>query len=179
MATSDQEHGSRDWTAYTNYVAYRDPAGLAQSRIGHLNLEKSSIQPLSFESGAPLEDLYQVIEIGGSHIKPTGAPFPLSSVELLAPISGRDILAVGKNYFEHAIEFNTSGYDSSDVCSFSRSQVFSSLVLHYLICLLRMTSTIESGSAYSPCDIYKTSDEHYCSWRVDIPTSRFYRNRRL
>lgn len=39
---------------------------------------------------------------------------PLSSVKLLPPISGRDILAVGKNYSEHAREFNTSGFDASD-----------------------------------------------------------------
>jgi 2-keto-4-pentenoate hydratase/2-oxohepta-3-ene-1,7-dioic acid hydratase in catechol pathway len=58
--------------------------------------------------------LYQVIEIDESQIKPDGGPISLNSVKILPPISGRDILAVGKNYFEHAIEFNTSGYDSSD-----------------------------------------------------------------
>ncbi len=72
------------------------------------------IQPLSFLSGTPLINLYQVIEIGESQIKQAGEVIRLSSVELLPPISGRDILAVGKNYYEHAIEFNTSGYDSSD-----------------------------------------------------------------
>lgn len=111
--------------SYTNYIAYRDPKALGQPRIGHLDIEKSSIQPLSFASGAPLLDLYQVIEIGESHIEPAGEPFALSSVELLAPIGGRDILAVGKNYFEHAIEFNTSGYDSSDVCIFTKQVSFS------------------------------------------------------
>ena len=74
----------------------------------------SLIQPLSFSSGTPLTDLYQVIEIGESNIKPSGGLIQLSSVEVKAPISGRDVLAVGKNYFEHAIEFNSSGYDSSD-----------------------------------------------------------------
>jgi len=38
----------------------------------------------------------------------------LNSVNILPPISGRDVLAVGKNYSEHAKEFNASGYDSSD-----------------------------------------------------------------
>jgi 2-keto-4-pentenoate hydratase/2-oxohepta-3-ene-1,7-dioic acid hydratase in catechol pathway len=99
---------------YTNYVAYRDPKALGQPRIGHLDLEKSTIQPLSFSSGTPISDLYQVIEIGESQIKPSGEIIQLSSVQLLPPISGRDVMAVGKNYFEHAIEFNTSGYDSSD-----------------------------------------------------------------
>lgn len=35
-------------------------------------------------------------------------------METLPPITGRDILAVGKNYLDHANEFNSSGYDSSD-----------------------------------------------------------------
>jgi 2-keto-4-pentenoate hydratase/2-oxohepta-3-ene-1,7-dioic acid hydratase in catechol pathway len=100
--------------SYTNYVAYRDPIALGQTRIGHLDLDQSTIQPLSYVSGTPISNLYEVIEIGEPQITPTGETFPLSSVQLLPPISGRDILAVGKNYFEHAIEFNTSGYDSSD-----------------------------------------------------------------
>ena len=99
---------------YTNYAAYRDPRFSNQSRIGHLDLETFMIQPLTFASGAPISDLYQVIEVGESHIIPNGELVALSSVELLPPIGGRDILAVGKNYFEHAIEFNSSGYDSSD-----------------------------------------------------------------
>ncbi|KAL5330450.1 hypothetical protein ACEPPN_003978 [Leptodophora sp. 'Broadleaf-Isolate-01'] len=99
---------------FTNYVAYTDSNASGQSRIGHLDVEKSTIQPLSFSSGAPLANLYQVIEIGEGNIKPAGEVIQISSVQLLPPISGRDILAVGKNYFEHAIEFNTSGYDSSD-----------------------------------------------------------------
>lgn len=99
---------------YTNYVAYRDPKALGQSRVGHLDLESSIIWPLSYVSGTPLSNLYEVIEIGESQIKPSGGVVHLSSVQLLPPIGGRDVLAVGKNYFEHAIEFNTSGYDSSD-----------------------------------------------------------------
>lgn len=40
---------------------------------------------------------------------------PLSSVTLLAPIPEprRDIFCVGKNYFAHAAEFHSSGFDSS------------------------------------------------------------------
>lgn len=109
MSTNGQAKQS-----FTNYVAYCDSKALGQSRIGHLDLESSTIQPLSYVSGSPLSNLYEVIEIGESQIKKAGDTFPLSSVQLLPPISGRDILAVGKNYFEHAIEFNTSGYDSSD-----------------------------------------------------------------
>lgn len=97
----------------TNYVAYQEPNG--DSRIGHLDLKTSTITPLSFRSGTPLTDLYQVIAAGESGITAFGAQeLPLSSVKHLPPISGRDVLAVGKNYVEHAREFNSSGYDASD-----------------------------------------------------------------
>lgn len=97
----------------TNYVAYCSRSAL-RSRIGHLDLDSSTITPLVFKSGAPITNLYQVIEVGESNIQPSGDEIPLEYVNLLPPISGRDILAVGKNYSEHAREFNSSGYDSSD-----------------------------------------------------------------
>ena len=99
----------------TNYAAYIDPT-IQTSRIGHLDLGTSTITPLSFRSGAPLTNLYQVINAGEANIAtyPGQEILPLSSVKLLPPISDRDILAVGKNYLEHAREFNTSGFDASD-----------------------------------------------------------------
>ncbi|OJJ69693.1 hypothetical protein ASPBRDRAFT_46050 [Aspergillus brasiliensis CBS 101740] len=97
----------------TNYVAYLEPN--SGPRIGHLDLKTSTVTPLSFISGTPLTNLYQVITVGEQGIKASGAQsFPLSSVKHLPPISGRDVLAVGKNYVEHAKEFNSSGYDASD-----------------------------------------------------------------
>ncbi|KAH8651644.1 fumarylacetoacetate hydrolase-like protein [Tricladium varicosporioides] len=106
-------NGEGQCGSFTNYIAYLD-AKFKGPRIGHLDFQSSNIQPLSYESGAPLSTLYEVIEIGCSHIKASGDAIPLHSVQLLPPISGRDILAVGKNYAEHAKEFNSSGYDSSD-----------------------------------------------------------------
>ncbi|CAG8931905.1 unnamed protein product [Penicillium salamii] len=97
----------------TNYVAYVEPH--SGPRIGHLDFESSTVTPLAFKSGTPLTDLYQVITVGEEGITASGAqPLPLSSVKHLPPISGRDVLAVGKNYVEHAREFNSSGYDASD-----------------------------------------------------------------
>jgi 2-keto-4-pentenoate hydratase/2-oxohepta-3-ene-1,7-dioic acid hydratase in catechol pathway len=97
----------------TNYAAYLDP-DTALPRVGHLDLESGTLQPLSFLSGTPVQDLYQVIEAGPSNITAAGEPVPASSVKKLPPLSGRDVLAVGKNYMEHAREFNSSEYDSSD-----------------------------------------------------------------
>jgi len=139
MASNGVANGSHG--SYPNYIAYSDPKALGKSRIGHLDVEKSTIQPLSFLSGAPLSDLYQVIEIGETQIKPSGETVPLSSVKLLAPIYGSDILAVGKNYFEHAIEFNTSGYDSSDK---------NDQPTHPVIFTKRATSIIADGEPIFP-----------------------------
>ncbi|KUL81497.1 hypothetical protein ZTR_09990 [Talaromyces verruculosus] len=98
----------------TNFCAYLDNI-TQQQRIGHLNLEEKTITPLSFLSGSNIENLYQVIEAGSENIDISGEDaIPLSQVKLLPPIFGRDILAVGKNYVEHAKEFHSSGFDSSD-----------------------------------------------------------------
>lgn len=123
--------------SFSNYVAYEDPKAFGQPRIGALDLAKSTVQPLVFSSGGAISNLYQVIEIGEANIKAAGeSSFPLSSVKLLPPIYGRDILAVGKNYSEHAKEFNSSGYDSSDKVD---------QPTHPVIFTKRATSIIASG----------------------------------
>ncbi|KAI0909655.1 hypothetical protein F4823DRAFT_418991 [Ustulina deusta] len=98
----------------TNYIAFVHPeTGFDQ--IGHFDIERNTIQPLSFLSGTPVKSLYQVIEAGSpDKLAAAGPPISGESVKILPPISGRDVLAVGKNYMEHAKEFNSSGYDSSD-----------------------------------------------------------------
>ncbi|WYZ41085.1 hypothetical protein EsH8_IV_001426 [Colletotrichum jinshuiense] len=99
--------------SHTPYAAFIDPIS-GHARMGLYDLNCKTIQPLSFLSGTPVLDLYQVIEAGASNIVSNGDPIPAQQVKILAPIQGRDILAVGKNYMEHAKEFNSSGYDSSD-----------------------------------------------------------------
>jgi 2-keto-4-pentenoate hydratase/2-oxohepta-3-ene-1,7-dioic acid hydratase in catechol pathway len=96
----------------TNYCAFIDSRG--NERIGHLDVATDTVRPLAFKSGTHITNLYQVIEVGNDNIIPSGEPIPRSSIRLLPPISGRDILCVGKNYAEHAKEFNQSGFDSSD-----------------------------------------------------------------
>lgn len=95
----------------TNFVAYQDLTSNAP-RIG--TLHGNSIRPVSFASGTPIENLYQAIEAGSDNILASSSTIPATSVRLLPPICGRDVLAVGKNYMEHAKEFNSSGFDSSD-----------------------------------------------------------------
>ncbi|KAI8655262.1 hypothetical protein NCS57_01274500 [Fusarium keratoplasticum] len=100
-------------TPLAQYAAFSHPdTGLV--RIGHYDIAKGTIQPLSFASGTPVTSLYEVIAAGVSRIIADGEPVSAKDVKVLPPISGRDILAVGKNYMEHAKEFNSSGFDSSD-----------------------------------------------------------------
>jgi 2-keto-4-pentenoate hydratase/2-oxohepta-3-ene-1,7-dioic acid hydratase in catechol pathway len=124
----------------TNYAAYVDPdTGL--SRVGHLDLESATLQPLSFLSGTPVHDLYEVMEAGSSNVIAAGSSIPASSVKKLPPLSGRDVLAVGKNYMEHAREFNSSGYDSSDKVD---------VPSHPVIFTKRATSIIADGEDIYP-----------------------------
>ena len=72
---------------------------------------------------------------------------PLSSVRLLAPIPQplRDVFCVGKNYYAHAAEFHSSGFDSS-----AKEQVPSHPVIF----------TKATTSVCGPGDIVKGSLDH-------------------
>lgn len=96
MTTNGVSNGATH-KSLTNYVAFI-PDGSSLPRIGHLDLGSDEITPLSYASGTPLRSLYEVIEAGDQGIAPAGEPVPRSKVKLLAPISGRDVMAVGKNY---------------------------------------------------------------------------------
>lgn len=95
----------------TNYVAYQTKG---QDCIGSLDFKSENIQPLAYASGTRLTNLYEVIEVGDENIIAAGDAISLQDVKLLPPIAGRDVLCVGKNYAEHAEEFHSSGFDSSD-----------------------------------------------------------------
>jgi 2-keto-4-pentenoate hydratase/2-oxohepta-3-ene-1,7-dioic acid hydratase in catechol pathway len=123
----------------TYYCAFIDSRG--KERIGHLDVATDAIQPLAFKSGTHITNLYQVIEVGDGNIISSGEPIPRSSIQLLPPISGRDILCVGKNYAEHAKEFNQSGFDSSD----KKDQP-----THPVIFTKRYTSIIADGDDILP-----------------------------
>ncbi|KAK4696159.1 hypothetical protein P7C71_g1710, partial [Lecanoromycetidae sp. Uapishka_2] len=89
----------------TKFVAYEDSQG--RHRIGHLDLDESKITPMAMESGAPFDNLYQVIELGNQAIS-AGESVALGSVKILPPISGRDIFCLGKDFDAHATD-NSSG----------------------------------------------------------------------
>ena len=75
----------------------------------------SALRPASV-AGQPLSDLPVIIR-GDLNIEDLefGDPVPLAEARLLAPVGSfpRNIFCIGKNYREHALEFTTSGFDSS------------------------------------------------------------------
>lgn len=148
---------------HAQYVAYIDRYTL-RPRIGHYNLEDDIIQPLSFTSGTPIDNLYQVIEAGFSNIIPDGLPFQALTVKLLPPISGRDVLAVGKNYMEHAKEFNSSGFDSSDKVD---------VPSHPVIFTKRATSIIAHGEKIYPHTSFSNTVDYEGEIGVIIGKSGF------
>lgn len=106
-----EDPASQASSKLSNYVSYLDDQ--QSHHIGHLDLGNSMVTPLAMLSGAPVRTLYQVIELNNA-VVPCGDPVPLAGLTIQAPLSDRDILAVGKNYVDHAVEFNRSGFDSSD-----------------------------------------------------------------
>lgn len=138
-------HGS----SLTNYVSFQQSC-TQKPCIGHYDEPNKSIQPLAFVSGTPLRDLYEVIEVGEAGIIASGEPLSASSVKILPPLTGRDILCVGKNYAEHAKEFNSSGFDSSDKVD---------QPTHPVIFTKRFTSIIADGDEIlSHPEFTKTAD---------------------
>jgi 2-keto-4-pentenoate hydratase/2-oxohepta-3-ene-1,7-dioic acid hydratase in catechol pathway len=124
----------------TNFASFVDPE-TGRPRIANYDIEKGTVQFVSFASGTPVSNLYQVIEAGHENVFPVGEPIAASSAKILPPITGRDILAVGKNYSEHAKEFNSSGFDSSDKVD---------IPTHPVIFTKRSTSIIAHGEDIYP-----------------------------
>lgn len=133
---------------FSNYITYQDNQGKQQ--VGHLDLDTMRVTPLVMPSGAPVSSLYQVIELK-NEVTPMGEPIPLDGVRVLPPFSDRDVLAVGKNYAEHAAEFNKSGYDSSDKID-QRELRHNTCIEIKLICVCSVAS----------CYIYQAVYKHYC-----------------
>ncbi|ORY09214.1 putative fumarylacetoacetate hydrolase [Clohesyomyces aquaticus] len=129
-------------TPLTNYLTYVVNDGNERTRVGHFDSEKKSITPLSYASGTPLSNLYEVIEIGADGIIAADEDsVPLDSVKVLPPLTKRDVLAIGKNYSDHAKEFNASGYDASDKVD---------IPTHSVVFTKRATSIIADGEEILP-----------------------------
>ncbi|GAA5838815.1 hypothetical protein JCM11251_006748 [Rhodosporidiobolus azoricus] len=98
------------------FLAYKSSAQ-AGKRIGLVNATADQVTPLNYPSGRPVTDLHELIrdwDQVSDNLLPGSPVEAIGSVEVLAPLTGRDVLCVGKNYKDHAREFQRSGFDSSD-----------------------------------------------------------------
>ena len=90
-----------------------------QPAVGSLLLDDNAVINLT-ETGLP-GDLSALVEMGEKGLAMAekaaqkGARIPLSEIKLLAPFPHprRNVICVGKNYFEHSKEFEKSGFDST------------------------------------------------------------------
>lgn len=149
--------------ALTNYCSYLSPDTQTE-RIGSLSEDGKQLQPLAYASGTPLRNLYEVISAELSGIIASGEPIERSSVKVLPPIKGRDILCVGKNYAAHATEFNKSGYDSSDKTD---------QPTHPIIFTKRATSIIADGEEIYPHPDFTSTVDYEGELGVIIGKSGF------
>ncbi|KAK5312831.1 hypothetical protein LTR93_011179 [Exophiala xenobiotica] len=101
-------------TQSRNFISYALKDRTKRTSVGHLCQEDDTIKELSFASGTPVERLEQIFGIPLAVIKLGDEVIPRPSVEILPRITGKDVHAVGKSYMDHAHEFNSSGYDSSN-----------------------------------------------------------------
>jgi len=93
------------------FITYRSSSD-AQSRVGLVDDNENVAEVLGYT------DLFELIaahpNLTADHEFKTGQVEKLNSVEVLAPLPGRDVLCIGKNYIAHAAEFHKSGFDNSD-----------------------------------------------------------------
>jgi 2-keto-4-pentenoate hydratase/2-oxohepta-3-ene-1,7-dioic acid hydratase in catechol pathway len=88
---------------------------------GLVDAEAGKVRPLDTVFGEPVADIvdlirrYDDLKSRLAGIGKEGDAIDLSAVELEAPIPrpARNVMCVGKNYFDHAHEFSRSGFDSS------------------------------------------------------------------
>lgn len=84
--------------------------------VASIDSEAGTARPLRID-GQPVTDMLKLIDhVSGSGRMPTeGEPIALGDATILAPIPRphRNVMCVGKNYYEHAHEFTKSGFDSS------------------------------------------------------------------
>lgn len=88
-----------------------------QQKVGLVDEPAGTVAPFDINEQQAAEGIQQIIElqIGGLALPSTGKPLKLADITLEAPLPRprRNVFCVGKNYFDHAHEFASSGFDSS------------------------------------------------------------------
>jgi 2-keto-4-pentenoate hydratase/2-oxohepta-3-ene-1,7-dioic acid hydratase in catechol pathway len=73
--------------------------------VGLVDATDSKVTPLKFPNAEIVTELYDLIETWedvSNTLAPASPQEDVDQVEILAPLVGRDILAIGKNYQAHA-----------------------------------------------------------------------------
>jgi 2-keto-4-pentenoate hydratase/2-oxohepta-3-ene-1,7-dioic acid hydratase in catechol pathway len=98
-------------------AAFKLKADSDRTRVGLVDIQKQSIQEYALQDNLSEEGVLKILklQLADKPLPEIAATYDLAEIKLLAPIPRprRNIFCVGKNYFEHAKEFGTSGYDSS------------------------------------------------------------------
>lgn len=99
------------------FAAFKASNASSEILVGIVADDEQSIQALGFSPAQAASGVAAVVQAqaAGQMLPPLGKQYALSSVKLMAPFPrpARNILCVGKNYFDHAKEFAQSGFDSS------------------------------------------------------------------
>ncbi|WP_421875192.1 fumarylacetoacetate hydrolase family protein [Pacificispira sp.] len=84
-----------------------------ERHVGRVSDDGSTVTRLTLPAGAADRD--GVAALIGSDLPAEAEQLSVSDIKLVAPVPRphRNIFCVGKNYFEHAHEFASSGFDSS------------------------------------------------------------------
>ena len=93
------------------------PEEIQRVRVGLVSTEQGKIAEYGVSSDLTEAGVLTLLnlQLAKQALPAIIATHDLSAIQLLAPIPRprRNIFCVGKNYFEHAKEFGTSGFDSS------------------------------------------------------------------
>ncbi|MBJ7379762.1 MAG: fumarylacetoacetate hydrolase family protein [Polynucleobacter sp.] len=99
------------------YAAFNLKSDLQKTRVGVVDTQKLALSEYEFQTDLSGDGVLALLklELAKQSLPKIVATHDLKNVNLLAPVPRprRNILCVGKNYYDHAKEFGTSGYDSS------------------------------------------------------------------
>lgn len=88
-----------------------------ERRVGIVDDAAATVAPFELTPAQAASGLQHIIElqVAGEDLPPVSTAVALAEVLLEAPLPRprRNIFCVGKNYYEHAHEFSSSGFDSS------------------------------------------------------------------
>lgn len=86
-------------------------------QVGLVDVADGTITPVGLRGVDQRPTMLDLVRAGANQIdlEPVGSALTLDRVQLRAPIPRpiRNVLCVGKNYYDHAREFSRSGFDSS------------------------------------------------------------------